>query len=74
VRRQAPRELIAAAGVMPAEVMDRLAHEADRVVCLHAPQWFGAVGEFFEDFGQVEDDEVIAALTAPRRPEPEAPP
>jgi len=79
VRRRHPRELVAIAAVMPAEVQDRLAREADRVVCLHAPAWFGAVGEFFEDFSQVEDDEVIRMLAAPRvrtpaPPVSEAPP
>ena len=74
VRRQHPRELVAVAAVMPADVQDRLEREADRVVTLHAPAWFGAVGEFFEDFSPVEDDEVIRALAASRRPGPEAPP
>ena len=64
VRRQHPRELVAIAAVMPADVQDRLEREADRVVTLHAPTWFGAVGEFFEDFSPVEDDEVIRALAA----------
>ncbi len=64
VRRQHPRELVAVAAVMPADVVDRLEREADDVVTLHAPTWFGAVGEFFEDFSPVEDDEVIRALAA----------
>jgi predicted phosphoribosyltransferase len=36
---------------------------ADEVVCLLAPQPFGAVGRWYADFGQTTDDEVRAALT-----------
>jgi predicted phosphoribosyltransferase len=32
------------------------------VVCLEAPAWFQAVGQFYMDFPQVEDEEVIAIL------------
>lgn len=36
--------------------------EADEVVCLVEDPRFFAVGQFYEDFGQVEDDEVRALL------------
>ena len=35
---------------------------ADEVVCLEAPEDFGAVSEFYREFRQVEDDEVVALL------------
>jgi predicted phosphoribosyltransferase len=35
---------------------------ADEVVCLEAPENFGAVGRFYRNFAQVEDDEVVALL------------
>ncbi|MNT58114.1 putative phosphoribosyl transferase [compost metagenome] len=35
---------------------------ADEVVCLHAPHYFQAVGQFYRHFPQVEDEEVIALL------------
>jgi predicted phosphoribosyltransferase len=31
-------------------------------VCLEAPEDFGAVSEFYREFRQVEDDEVVALL------------
>jgi predicted phosphoribosyltransferase len=37
--------------------------EADEVICLHAPSWFSAVGQFFEDFRQVSDEEVVRILS-----------
>jgi predicted phosphoribosyltransferase len=36
--------------------------EADEVVCLYAPEFFYAVGQFFEDFSQVSDEQAIALL------------
>jgi predicted phosphoribosyltransferase len=32
------------------------------VVCLETPTWFQAVGQFYRDFPQVEDEEVMALL------------
>jgi predicted phosphoribosyltransferase len=63
-RRRVPSKLIAATAVMPLDTYERLEPEADRVVCLDRPEWFGAVGEFFEDFAEVGDAQVIEALTA----------
>lgn len=40
----------------------------DEVVCLLAPEWLGAVGQFFSDFSQVEDDEVIRLLAGEAGP------
>ncbi|MDR7418465.1 MAG: phosphoribosyltransferase [Armatimonadota bacterium] len=59
-----PARLVAAVPVAPPEGLARLAREADEVVCLSAPTTFYAVGQFYDDFRQVEDDEVIALLAA----------
>jgi predicted phosphoribosyltransferase len=66
-RQLAPVELIAAVPVAPPEGVARLAKEADEVVCLSAPVVFHAVGQFYEDFRQVEDHEVVALLAGQRR-------
>ena len=39
-----------------------LKREADRVVCLATPEPFYAIGEFYEDFEQTTDEEVIELL------------
>jgi putative phosphoribosyl transferase len=36
---------------------------ADDVVCLLAPDDFQAVGQYYRQFPQVEDDEVVALLS-----------
>ena len=62
LRTRKPAELVAAVAVAPPETLERLRAEADRVVCLSAPQPFFAVGQFFLSFPQVSDDEVVEIL------------
>ncbi|MDR7522377.1 MAG: phosphoribosyltransferase family protein [Armatimonadota bacterium] len=62
-----PSHLVVAVPVAPPESVGRLAREADEVVCLATPSLFHAVGQFYEDFRQIEDDEVIGLLAARSR-------
>lgn len=62
LRRRAPARLIAALGVASEEALARLGTLVDEVVCPEVPGDFMAVGQFFADFGQVEDDEVVRLL------------
>lgn len=64
VRRAGPAALVLAVPVADAGVLARLAAEADRIVCLHAPSGLAAVGQHYRDFRQVEDAEVVALLRA----------
>jgi putative phosphoribosyl transferase len=48
--------------VAPPETLERLGREADRVVCLETPAGFMAVGAFYDDFTQVEDETVRELL------------
>ena len=66
VREKKPRELIAAAAVAPYESLQEIRALADEVVCLDVPADFYAVGQFFEEFTQVSDEEVIAVLQQSR--------
>jgi predicted phosphoribosyltransferase len=68
VRAHAPAHLVAAVPVAPPDSLARLAREADEVVCLSAPSAFFAVGQFYDDFTQVGDDEVTAVLAAHSTP------
>lgn len=61
-----PARLVLAVPVAPADTIDELASLVDEVVCLSQPQFFGAVGRFYENFNQVDDSEVIALLDAAR--------
>lgn len=67
VRARKPRKLIVAIGVAPMQSLAQIAHEADEVVCLHAPADFYAVGQFFEDFSEVTDEMVVTTLARDAR-------
>ncbi len=62
IRELEPKTLVLAVPVAPADVIGDLRGEVDDLVCLHAPTAFGAVGYFYDDFRQVSDEEVVAAL------------
>src|SRR5690606_22770771 len=64
VRAQAPAKLICAVPVAAPDSLKKVEALADEVVCLHAPWNFRAVGQFYREFGQVEDEEVVACLDA----------
>jgi predicted phosphoribosyltransferase len=57
-----PERLIAAAPVGAQDSCREMGEYADEVICLRAPSFFGAVGAFYRDFGQVTDDEVLDVL------------
>jgi predicted phosphoribosyltransferase len=62
VRNRQPAELICAVPVAAPDSLERVEPLADKVVCLEAPSEFYAVGQFYRDFPQIEDSEVIAVL------------
>jgi predicted phosphoribosyltransferase len=50
------------------DALERVRSLADEVVCLMAPEYFHAVGQFYDDFRQVEDAEVVALLAGRQAP------
>jgi putative phosphoribosyl transferase len=64
LRRKRPQRLIAAVAVAPAETLERVEAESDEVICLEVPEPFYAVGQFFADFSEVSDEDVVASLRA----------
>ncbi|HUL84661.1 MAG TPA: phosphoribosyltransferase, partial [Actinomycetota bacterium] len=61
-RAQGAAEVVFAAPVAPPELVGRLEVAADRIVILATPARFSAVGEWYERFDQVSDEEVQAEL------------
>ncbi len=61
-RRRASKRVIISAPVAPSDTVDRLSDVADGFVFLDTPEYFPAVGAFYEDFSQTTDDEVRQAL------------
>lgn len=64
LRQQQPAKLVCAVPVAPPDTLVKVRELADEVVCLQAPEFFQAVGQFYRHFPQVEDEEVIALLKA----------
>ncbi|MBL3670079.1 phosphoribosyltransferase [Streptomyces sp. M2CJ-2] len=62
VRRQAPARAVLAVPVGSPESVERMRAEADEVVCPHRPAGFMAVGEWYADFDQLTDEDVLTAL------------
>lgn len=63
LRRRHPRLLVLATPVAPTDTLEMLRRQADRVECLESHTIFGAIGNFYDDFRQVSDEEVISALS-----------
>jgi len=62
LRARSPKKLICAVPVAPPDTLEKVKPYADEVVCLSAPAMFYAVGQFYQSFNQVSDEEVIRLL------------
>lgn len=61
-----PKKLICAVPVAPPDTLEKIKPYADEIVCLNSPRDFYAVGQFYQDFPQVSDKEVIQSLKLSR--------
>lgn len=62
LRRRQPARIVLAVPVGPGDTIEALRAQADDVVCLHVPRWFHAVGQFYHDFTQTTDENVVDLL------------
>ena len=67
LRQMKPAGLVVAVPVAPASACAWLRTTVDHLVCLYAPEQFHAVGQFYERFTQVADDEVVDLLRRAER-------
>jgi putative phosphoribosyl transferase len=65
-RAQGARRVVLAVPVGPHEGLRRLSEDADDVVVLETPEPFFAVGQWYRDFPQTSDDEVVSLLGSAR--------
>lgn len=63
-RARGARRVVVAAPVAAQDTADMLRQVADQAVLLETPPGFGAVGEWYRNFGQTSDDEVVRVLDA----------
>ncbi|MGA5192761.1 phosphoribosyltransferase family protein [Streptomyces exfoliatus] len=62
VRAKGAARIVLAVPVAPRGWTDRLGGEADETVSVHTPELFYAIGQFYRDFAQTPDAEVVACL------------
>lgn len=62
VKTQKPHEVIVAVPVSSPDRLQEVRRWCDDIVCLLSPDLFWAIGQFYQDFTQVEDEEVIDIL------------
>lgn len=73
LRRQAPARIVVAVPVGAPDTCAQLRGLADEVIAVHMPEHFVAVGRWYSNFGQTEDEEVqrlLAKYAPPQRQEP----
>jgi len=61
-RQEKPNRLIAALPVGPRDTIERLAEYSDEIICLRTPMFFSAVAQFYIQFEQTTEEEVIEIL------------
>jgi putative phosphoribosyl transferase len=64
--------VVLAVPVAPPGWQDRIGGDADELVCVQTPRDFLAIGQFYADFSQATDDEVVACLRRAATPVPAA--
>jgi putative phosphoribosyl transferase len=67
VKNRGANTVVAAVPVGPPSTIEELKTQADHVVCLFMPESFYAIGEFYDDFSQTMDEEVIDLLKRNRQ-------
>lgn len=65
-RAHGAARVVLAVPVAPPDWTTRLGDDADELVCLETPEAFFAIGQFYADFSQTSDDEVITCLQRAR--------
>lgn len=70
-RARHPERLVVATPVASSQALERLGPLADDIVALSVPKTFFSISQFYEDFAQVSDDDVIRILNESRKKRPQ---
>jgi putative phosphoribosyl transferase len=66
MRKRCASKIVVAVPVAPPDTVKELSKDVDKIICSVIYEPFYAIGQFYDDFGQVEDDEVIRLLDLAR--------
>ncbi|HBG48766.1 MAG TPA: phosphoribosyltransferase [Cyanobacteria bacterium UBA9971] len=67
IKQMTPEKIILAVPVSPIDTAEKFREEVDEFICLSEPPDFFAVGQYYDDFAQVTDEEVISLLELTRK-------
>ncbi|MGD6806199.1 MAG: phosphoribosyltransferase [Candidatus Bathyarchaeia archaeon] len=70
VKNRGAASVTVAVPVGPPSTIEELKRRADHVVCLYTPEYFEAIGQFYANFSQTSDGEVITLLRMRREAQP----
>jgi putative phosphoribosyl transferase len=62
LRQRGAAKIVVAVPVGPPDTCREFEDQADEVICTSVPEFFQAVGQYYEDFSQTSDDEVRELL------------
>lgn len=62
IKAQRPKSLAVAVPVASLSAIERLHRRIDHIYSLHTPSILGAVGEFYEEFEQVTEEQVVMMI------------
>jgi putative phosphoribosyl transferase len=63
LRQRGAAKIVVAVPVGPPDTCRELEEQADETICLCTPEFFQAVGQYYEDFSQTSDEDVRELLT-----------
>jgi len=68
LRQMKPARVVVAVPVAPLDTCNQLRSKVDELICPYQPETFYAIGQFYDDFRQVSDEEVTELLRRAARP------
>src|SRR6266513_2123290 len=71
LRQRGVAKIVVAVPVGPPDTCHEIEEQADETICLSTPEFFQAVGQYYEDFSQTTDEDVRELLTSAARDMPE---
>src|SRR5205823_4466878 len=71
LRQRGAAKIVVAVPVGPPDTCHEIEEQTDETICLSTPEFFQAVGQYYEDFSQTTDEDVRELLTSAARYMPE---
>ena len=67
LKKQKPKKIIIATPICGFKAYERIVNSVDEIIVLEKPEEFMAIGQFYRNFPQVEDEEAISILKRCRK-------